>query len=535
LLFRSRQTALGAPVRLLAVVAFVGLVVLFYAGSLHSAPSNSDNATLALQGQSLDHGNLLLNHWNLSSDSFWTLDVLFNAVAYALVGLRPADLFIVPAVVAALVVVAGVAITRDNRAGAAAAATAGGLVVAAVLAFPTHALAYFYLHGGLHIATALYALVAFYALRRGRFGWGWAVAVVVMAAATLGDIQAIPYGTIPLLLAGLVAIARLRSWRGGTAQISAAVGALLLAEVGRQIAERVGTFGEATINPRAPFAEMKLNVRHLLSVGANLLGVRNQTFGTGGVPGWLHVFREVMAAVLVICFLVALVRLLAGAVAGQAGGTSWWQSEDDGWRLDDMLVIATFGPACMFILLTLSISNAQFSRYLTATVIFAAVLAGRVVAGWVTRTRFAPLAVGTSVAATALVLSAAVTTGYTLSVAAPPQPAGHLAKLLRRHRLTVGLGDYWSSSITTVQSRGQARVRPVITGPNGELEAYERESEKDWYGGSFQFLVMNAIDGVGAVDMKSAVASWGRPAHVYHSGIYSVAVWSKPVSLALER
>jgi hypothetical protein len=530
------------PVVWLALlVAGVGLVVLFYAGSEHSVASTSDNATLVLQGRSLADGNVLLNHWNLSQDSFWTLDVLFNAVGYAVIGIRPALLYLVPAVVATLVVLVGVLIARDNR--KTAAAGAGAIAVILVLAFPTSFMASFFLHGGLHIVTALATLLAFYAMRRGRLGWGWVVATVILAAATLGDLQAVPYGTIPMALAGLVGAARLRTWRAAAAPVSAAVASVVLAVIVRLVADAIGTFAMASINPRAPTEQMTKNAVHLFSTVANLLGVRNNAFGTGGVPDWLQTCRDATALVLAACFIVALIRLITGALLGSSArahrSVVWWQSDESGWRLDDMLVIACFGPAAMFVGLTLSTTNFTFGRYLTASVIFVAVLAGRVVGRWYSRATLQHSLRGIRVGAGALAAAVALTTfagtGYALAAPVPDQPVTQLMALLDEHGLTHGLGDYWSASITTVQSKGKIEIRPVAVGADNRLTPYDRESDDGWFGGTFQFVVTDATDPVGTVDGTTTRASWGRAAHIYTSGIYTVRVWSHPISFANER
>ncbi len=546
---RDRLT-LPAPMRwLLLLASFVGLVALYYVGSIHASTPNSDGATLALQGQAVVKGNVALQHWNLSLDSFWTVDVIFYAVAYLIVGLHPDVLYVLPALIAALVVVVGVLIARDGRRGGA--AIAGVIALVALLAFPTHAMAYFYLRGALHIATALWALIAMYAVRRGRFGVGWVVAVVFLTAGMLGDLQTLAYGTIPLLIAGIVAMIRRRSLRSGAATASSAVVATVLAVAVRFLADQVGTYAIGSANPRAPIHQMERNIPHLLRLGANLLGVQNAVLGTGGVPSGLQRLHIVGAAVIVVCFLLALLRLVAGMVTGgphdattatavPSNGpahrrVAWWQSETERWRLDDALTIACFGPAAAFVLLTLTDQDPQYARYLTASVIFASILAGRVVARWWARTSFPWLTRSTAVVGVAVGLCFAAATGYTLSVPGPGQPASALVGLLARQHLTRGVGDYWSASIATVQSGGARTVRPVIAGAGGRLKPYRRESSDSWFTGSFQFLVIDTTITFGTVDMSTAVASWGQPAHVYTTGTYRVLVWPRPVSFASER
>ena len=82
-------------VAIATVAAAVGLFVLLYAIGVHAFAPDSDGATVALQGQVMLHGNVLLHRWSLSLDSFWTVDALWYLVAVLFYGLHPA-LFCMP-------------------------------------------------------------------------------------------------------------------------------------------------------------------------------------------------------------------------------------------------------------------------------------------------------------------------------------------------------------------------------------------------------------------------------------------------------
>ena len=135
---RPRKVATAAA----AAIGLVGLVFLLYAASIHANPGDSDGASVILEGQAMAHGHFLLHGWGLSLDSFWLVDALLYTVAVLLGGLRPGLLYAVPAILAALVIVAGVLMAREGRRGAA--AVAGGAAVFVLLALPTHAMAVFF-------------------------------------------------------------------------------------------------------------------------------------------------------------------------------------------------------------------------------------------------------------------------------------------------------------------------------------------------------------------------------------------------------
>ena len=121
---------------------------------------------------------------------------------------------------------------------------------------------------------------------------------------------------------------------------------------------------------------------------------------------------------------------------------------------------------------------------------------------------------------------------YNVTGAAPGRPYDQLGAFLEAHHLDHGIGDYWSSSITTVSTSDTVRVRPVIADPVGRLVGYERQSSSTWYEGkSFQFLVFDTAHAWGDVDLTSASATFGPAARTYVVGTYRVLVWDRPLTV----
>ena len=204
-------------------------------------------------------GNLTLHGWELSLDPFWTVDALFYTVIERFTGMQPYLLYLGPAIIAALVIIVGAALARGGRRGLAGIAAA--VTVVALLALPSHALGAFFLRGPLHVGTALWCLIAFAGLRSGRFGWGWAIAVVFFAAGTLGDFETALFGVIPAAVAGLAAMARTRRWQAGLPEVSAAGLAVIGAWLIRDAAVFVGTYSIKTGHPRSTLGQMPGNVK----------------------------------------------------------------------------------------------------------------------------------------------------------------------------------------------------------------------------------------------------------------------------------
>jgi hypothetical protein len=517
----------------LVVVGLASLTALFYLAAIHSFAGDSDGATVVLEGQSMAAGHLTLGTWALSVDSFWTVDALFNAVGVFIVGLKMMLLYLVPAFIAALVVLMGVVIARDGRRGAASVAAA--TTVVALLGLPSHYLSYFFLRGPLHVGTTLWCLVAFFALRRGRLGVGWFVAVVFLAAGLLGDLQTVALGIVPVLLAGIVAMLRTRNWRAGAPMIGAAAASVLLAVALRKLAELIGTFAIGKIQASASPSQMLTNLRNLAPSGAHMLGVGIGSVETGGGPGWLGAVHVVGVFVVLSALVYFAGRLFVGIVKGkdraQRTGASGTKDTPVAWRLDDLLLIACFGGMVVFVVLSSS-STFEFDRYLTSSVIFASILAARLVGRLTANVdSYRLLACGGVVS---LAVTASFATGLVIYVRAPdpPQPVTQLARFLEAHRLDHGIGDYWSASITTVTTDGTVTIRPVTVDRSGRIVRYKRQSSATWYAGqSFAFLVYNTAV-PDAIDTSIASGTFGPPKQLYIVGTYRVLVWSPHIAIS---
>ncbi len=523
----GRGRSLRRPAAAAGAVAagFLILVGLLYVTALHASVPDSDGATVVLQGQVMSAGNLTLHNWSLALDPFWTVDALFYTVIERFTGLQAALLYLGPAIIASLVIIVGAALAGDGQRGAARVAAAATVV--ALLALPSQALGSVFLRGPLHVGTVLWCLIAFAGLRWGRFGWGWALAVVFFAAGTLGDAETVVFGIVPVVAAGLAAAVRTRRWRSGAPEVSAAGAAIALAWLIRQAAVYVGTY-TITRNRRATSpAQMVADLKYLAAWGANLLGVG----GGSGVAAPVQVVHLIgVLAVLggVAAAAIALARGLVKGTPAQAGATA-------PWRLDDLLVLAFFGSLAVFLALTIS-ADSSFLRELTAAVIFGSILAGRWV-GRLTAAISSPrLRREGAIAGIAVIAVFASGSGVNVAKPRPVRPYEQLGKFLEAHHLRRGIGDFWSSSIVTVATGGAVTVRPVTTRVSGRIVAFPLQASRSWYTEqTFRFLVYDTTRPWQGVDYATAIRTFGPVAHTYAVGSYWVLVWSHPIKVSLDK
>ena len=518
----ARQSALFACLVAVSAAIGWGLFVL----ARHVDTGNSDGATVVLEGKAVVAGHVLLGGWSLSLDSFWTVDVVFYTLAVAIDGLSGTLLTLVPAVIAALVVLVCLYLALDGQRGIAGAA--GASVAALLLAFPSKVMALFFVQGPLHVGTLLWCLVAFVLLDRRRFDARFVLAVVLLAAGILGDLQTLLLGIAPLLLGALVLGHLYRDLRAVRCYLGAPVAAGVLAVLVREIAKAAGTFAVPRTNTFASGHQLFRNIAHLPSFFLDLLGVTQGPFSPTALPLGLRLLHLLAALFVVGAPLVVGVDLLVRARRVR-GATEVPANLD----LDVLLLLTFLASLATFVLLPITDSDA-YARYLVPAVVTGAALAGRLVARRFSRSdRRVRLSFGAVLATLAAMLGASY--GLELSGAPAPDPGGDLGAFLVAHGLHHGIGDYWDASVVTVESKGAVTVRPVIASGR-VLVRYDKQSASSWYGSGerFNFLVFNSGAIWNGVDARRAIRTFGHPTSIYPDGTYRVYVWSRPFTVSMQ-
>ena len=506
------------------LVGAIVLLILFDLASLHIITISPDGSTVLLEGQALSGGNLTLHGWLLALDSFWTIDAPFYAVGVWIFGVTPLLLNLVPAAIAVLVVIVALRIAADGREGDA--RVAAIVAVLALLALPGPDLTDYLLQGPWHIATALCCLLGFLGASRHRFGWPWALAVAMLAAGLLGDLMILVIGVVPVMSAGLVYMRRMRSWRAGLPAFSAGVAGLVAAIAVRELADLVGTFSLTSRNLALKASLISANFRHVPSRFAALLGVGSMKLkGISNGPLALQVFHGVGLAIVVAVVFAATFGLIRG-LAGPPGTVGKREEH----RVDDFLVLGFIADIGFFAFASQS-GNLEFVKYLTPGVVFAAVLVGRRAGGLVPVLQARGALRVCAVASLSICVAFAVDFGLQFGRPSPPRPAYALAQFLRAHDLRNGVGDYWSSSLVTVEADDHVTVRPVTT-LSGKIVQFDRQLDTDWYRGeSLSFLVYDTARPWHDVNAASAVATFGKPSQVFSVDTYRVLTWRSGIRI----
>ena len=179
--------------------------------------------------------------------------------------------------------------------------------------------------------------------------------------------------------------------------------------------------------------------------------------------------------------------------------------------------------------------EALSSREFAAVLPFGAALAGRLLAGRLSRARLVP--------ALAAVL-AVYAVGMVRVASLPSVPAQNqaIATWLVAHKLSYGLSGYWMANSITLDSGGAVRVAPVKAG--GTVWPFAWEDDPGWFNPSrhvANFVVLPS-DGVGPSPgpgphpptAAAAIATFGQPERVYFLAGYTVLVWNSNLLAAMQ-
>ena len=163
------------------------------------------------------------------------------------------------------------------------------------------------------------------------------MAVAAMAFGMLGDLLMVAYGIVPVMGAGVVSMLRKRDWRAGIAAVTASAAAIVASELVSWLAQAMGAFKSVDGVSVATFAQMLVNLRHVLSYVAGLVGF-TYGFDAGRVPTVLQDVHVLGALLIVACSAAAIAKLVRGVVRGRreascpsrrpgaGGSTTCWSS-----------------------------------------------------------------------------------------------------------------------------------------------------------------------------------------------------------------
>jgi hypothetical protein len=500
-------------------------VIAVFAANLRLARTravNSDGASNALQAWDMLHGNVLLHGWTLSDVSFYTTELPQYLLVEIVRGLNQDVVHVAAAMTYTLATLLAALLARGDAAGRQALTRmliAAGIMLAPQLASGVNIL----ISSPDHIGTSVPVMVVWLILDRARRSWY----VPVIAGALLGwavvaDMLVLYIGVLPLVLVCAVSIVRAvaAEHRPLTSQwYELALGAAALAGAA------ASGLALHVIHARGGFY-MPAPTGHLVQDGAMFLrnlAIAGQGLLLLGGADFLRLRGAAGAAFTVLH--------LAGVFLA-AWGT--WLAARRFLRDRDLAAqLLVTGVALNLAAYVLSSKATVITqtREIAAVLPFAAALAGRLLAG--------------RLQAAGLRLLLAVLLGYLAGLAweisQPPVAAQNqqLTTWLQARHLHDGLSGYWESNVVTLTSGDRVRIRAVATS-GGRIVPSLRESDAAWYDpgrdtARFVVLFPGVAGYPGFTPERAVLATFGRPARIYHVGAYMILVWNTNLLTELAR
>jgi hypothetical protein len=527
--------------RWVEVAAFVlAAAALFtvYLRLSRTVPENSDQANILLVASDMLHGNLLLHGWYLTDVSFYTTELPQYALLEIFFGVHANTAHIAAAMTYTLVVLLAVLLARGgftSRAAVIRMAIAAGIILVPQAGVGVTALI---LTVG-HIGTAVPVLLIWLLLDRAPQRWwvpvltGLGLAWVLVADQLVLVVGVVPLAVVCALRVLEAAVCERSLSRGLAARtyelslIAAAGAAAGLAWVAERVLRALGGY---ILNP-IPF-----KFTHVTRMSLHSLWAVPQIFGAdyrglAGGPYYTALLHMVSLALVALALLLLAWRFFAGATL-----------------VDQVLGVAIVLNIGLFVVTSAGSEGpheiavvAPFGAALAARMLVRPQAAGERAAGLARHARAAGLARGARAVAygAGIVVLAGYLGGLAHDVVQPASPPAfaRVASWLQAHHLRYGLGGYWESSIVTVQTDGQVKVRALLK-PTLAPDLWL--AKPAWYDPAAQqanFVVLSSTPGfMNNWEPRPLISKYfGRPAHVYDFGPYTVMVWDRNLLASIPR
>lgn len=505
------------PIRLLGIsLATIASGSVFFAIYLFISRTvvyNSDNASILLQAQAMQQGNVLLQGWYLPTDNWLTLEIPLYTLGLLLGFSMTSLLHIIPALLYTLVVLAGGFLASTLLQGKQ--RIWSWLAFLGIVAFPPLNMVQGFLVGPIHISTILFTLLGLLAYKHssGRKGGkkvAFAGVLLLIVQMVIGDPLVLVLFVLPLILTeGSQALANKRLvWREHFRMFGIVL-AIVLAFSLRRLTDLAGVHNLLT----AGFL-----LKDLPGIGSNLISAIVSLF----VLFHANIFvQNPLADVSIIPNVLMLISLVYSAFRWSIRSLLRPTTEEA--RVISVLIWGSIGILSAFTLSTLGGETGR--RYLYALVFFGGVLSHVLL-----RPFYQRYLLYTLLALTFLANS----TAFAVSCYQAPNaviPESQLIAFLQEKHLTSGLGSYWVSPIVTVQSKGRVILRQIEV-KNHRLHPFYFLADQEWFDRSnlqdAKFIVFRDRDG-SWMYYQASLQSFGRPDHYYKIGMYTVLTWNAPL------
>jgi hypothetical protein len=492
------------------------MLAVVYSLLFRHIPINSDCANYFLQAQDIHNGNLFLKHWILTLDTYYSVDTILLAIGMLIVGPSLKLLYIIPAIVFALMVLLTLVLSKYKSV-----SVFSFCFVFIMLGLPTLETAS--LSFGLvsyHAASLMYCLLILFCIVHIKkpalktavcfaltyivcMGDPWIDFVLVLPLLILWGLEKYnkrdSLANLPLIILSAAVLAHLTVW------LFSHMYPLTIVATNHNISK-----------PK----ECLLALFFLGLNYANLAGIQTQ------LPHYFIIIRELG----LIIMLLGLLKTLKD-----------WKKQD--W-LNQFLAISILSLSGAYIFGETSLgsyfSNAPVdpfsARYLISSYVFGVILALRALRPeTLIKTERARDIKALLVFFLILNLFYFIPLLFTPKSEPPIMPA---IEWLENHGYTNGYANYWEASSVTVMTSGKLSVRAIInfSDENTPILPQGWLVNTDWYAEAKRpnqgnFVIFNNANPA-RMNVETLTLNFGKPEQVIVINGYTIVIWSKNIAPA---
>jgi hypothetical protein len=500
------------------IVTGLWLTALFHISNLWRG--DSDNAFLAIAGNSILKGNFLLHGYYLPSlDPYYPVDLYLNALAVKILGFRPILIHIIPVFIFLVLIAIAIIYVKDANGNRSKENNLplkiGIFMVFVFLSMSVKSFAFFMLqemHGSAIVLSLISILLFNRFLRKASGGFlDLFFGFSVLTVALINDNLAIIICAVPILT--ILALFFYTDFKSGTkkSRYLTAAFTVIAAVIFQKIilyAIRVSGGFKLAAGLQVAFIRLKYLPKNIYFYFEGLLRLHDANFfGKELLSGFTFI---IMAKFVIIGILLTYIAVkITGRIERRLKDKDANENNFNDF-VDFTLLSGTVFLTCAFLLSDIAIDKAS-ARYLTPIVVYGLILAFRNIPGMISK-YYDRLAFK--------IISAVIITIYASSfiyaslTPIPKSPERALGKWLLKRHLTYGYGSYWDSHVITLMTDGRVKVRPVFA-PFGRLMQYKWLSKRGWYRKKGFFVIYSKNFIYGGVGKDSVIETFGKPSAVY--------------------
>ncbi|MGO4185781.1 hypothetical protein AB4Z17_32080 [Paenibacillus sp. TAF43_2] len=485
----------------IGLLLFTIILFIYYYGIALKMNMNSDAASILLQAQEIANGNILLRDWFLSTGAYITTDLLFYAIAIKLFGFSSNVIYIVSALFYTLLVAVCVLFSLKRQKGI---SYLSAFYTFTLIGVPSFFLSSMIFTGPLHVSSLLYIITALFIWESAKNAYlKYGLLYFLVTLTLIADPFATWFFVLPFCLVCLYKLIVNRSELYSFVTIVAAYISSKLVLIA--INFNIPSIGHVRF---LEITEIKKNISLL-------------------VQGYLELYQANFFGEFVspISTFILMISLSVLFFVGWIIFKSIRQFKVTEYTTFEMFLLCAIAINTLEYFLSNMPVDIWTTRYLVPSYIYIALYVGMYIPSRLPRN-------GLSKIVLSIMICYSLFSLQKIDFSKNNSVYIEVADLLSDIGAKNGYGAYWHSSIITMESKGDVKVRPVIF--NESMTPYNWLSKSTWYDEESHFLIFDDTNW-GNINLETATSTFGKPDEVYKVNNLNILYWKEDITIKLSK